>query len=146
MMSENMKQFEQRLRRTPLKPVPADWRAEILSAVREVQVSRPSPFVSRRSSFSTLKEQIASVLWPHPTAWAGLAAVWICVFALNFAIREKAPVTSEKAAPPSPAVIAQLMKQQRLYAELMGPAETRDAERPKSMPNRPRTQRAEFLV
>jgi len=36
-MNPEMEPFEQRLRRQPVKPVPAAWRAEILAAARAAQ-------------------------------------------------------------------------------------------------------------
>ena len=67
------------------------------------------------------------MLWPHPKAWAGLAAVWILIFAVDFSVRDKSPVMAEKAAPPSPEVIVELKQQQRMLAELIGAGQAREA-------------------
>ena len=130
--------FEQRLQRQPLRQAPAEWRAEILAAAREEQAIRHSSFVICHSWLSTL-------LWPHPKAWTGLAAVWICIFVLNFSMRDKAPVMAEKSAPPSPEVIVELRQQQRMLAELIGANQTREAETPKFLPL-PRSERVEILM
>ena len=118
--------FEQRLQRQPLRQIPAEWRAEILGggAASHSRQRRASP---SRFWLSTLNSQLSTFFWPHPKAWAGLAAVWILIFAVNFSMRDKSPVVAEKAAPPSPEVIVELKQQQRMLAELIGA--TRDARR-----------------
>ena len=135
-----MDDFEQRLQRQPLRQIPAEWRWEILSAAK--CASRPAP---RGSFLSTISYQLSTLLWPHPKAWAGLAAVWILIFAVNFSIRDKAPVMAEKAAPPSPEVIAELRQQQRMLAELIGSSQAREADLPRFLPQ-PRSERVEILM
>jgi hypothetical protein len=124
-----MDDFEQKLGRQPLRQVPAEWREEIL-AVAEC-ASRPAP----RVSF------LATLFWPHPKAWAGLAAVWILIFALDFSMRDNSPVVAEKSAPSSPEVIVELKQQQRMLAELMGPRETRVTGTSKTFDRQPRSER-----
>jgi len=139
-------EFEQKLSRQPLRQVPPEWRADILAAAREAQASRhPSP-VTHHSWLSTLNSQLSTVFWPHPKAWACLAAVWIFIFAVNFSLRDTSPCVAEKSAPPSPEVIVELKSQQRLFAELMGPREMMDADRRKIFPPKPRSERVEILM
>jgi hypothetical protein len=138
--------FESRLQRQPLRPVPPAWRAEILAAAREAQ---PVHHVSRQphqSFLSTLNQQLATLLWPHPKAWAGLAAVWIFILAVNFSLRDPAPRVAEKSAPPSPEVIVELRQQQLLLAELIGPRVAHDADRPRIFTPKPRGERAELVA
>ena len=132
--------FEQKLQRQPLRRVPAEWRREILSVAE--RASRTAP---RASFLSTLNTQLSTLLWPHPAAWAGLAAVWILIFAVDFSIRDTTPVMAEKSAPLSPETLAELKQQQRMLAELIGPAQTREAEPAKFLPQ-PRSERVEILV
>ena len=109
--------FEQKLQRQPLKKVPGEWRAEILAAASRRVDRDPSPGHAPLL-LSTFNHQLSTFLWPHPKAWAGLAAVWIFIFAVNFSMRDTSPVMAEKSAPPSPEVIVELKKQQRMLAEL----------------------------
>ena len=142
----NPDDFEHRLARLPVKEIPGEWRADILSAARAAQ---PAPHASRLTPhgwLSTLNSQLSSFFWPHPKAWAGLAAVWVCIVALNFSTRDKSVMMAEKVSPPSAEVIVELRKQQKLYAELMGSNEPREADRPKDGTLRPRTQRVEILT
>ncbi|MGA2852973.1 MAG: hypothetical protein ABSE90_02410 [Verrucomicrobiota bacterium] len=138
--------FESRLSRQPLRQIPAGWRGEILSAAREGQTIRHSSFVIRRSWLSTLNSQLSTILWPHPRAWAGLAAVWILILAVDFSVRDKTPVMAEKAAPPSQEVIVELKQQQRMLAELIGARDTSDADRSKLWAPQPRSQCVEILM
>ena len=138
--------FEQHLRRQPLRPVPGEWRGEILAAARAAQPSFQSSPVARSSWLSTLNTRLSTIFWPHPKAWAGLAAVWVFILLLNFSMRDKSPVLAEKSLPPSPEVVAQLQKQQRMFAELVGLNEPHDVDRNKTASPKPRSERVEILV
>jgi hypothetical protein len=141
-----MKNFEQRLSRQPLRQIPPAWRAEILVAARDVQASRhPSP-VTRHNWLATFSQQLSTLFWPHPKAWAGLAAVWILVFAVNFSMRDGSPRLAVTSAPPSPEVMVELKKQQWMFAELVGANEPLDANRRKFFLPRPRSERLEILM
>lgn len=61
-------------------------------------------------------------------------------------MRDTSPRVVEKSAPPSPEVIVELKKQQRMFAELMGPAQPVDADRQKIFTPKPRSERVEFLM
>jgi hypothetical protein len=137
-----MDNFEQKLQRQPLRQVPAEWRGEILAAATSCHSSR----VTCLSFLSTLNAQLSTLLWPHPRAWAGLAAIWILILVVNFSMRDKTPVSAEKSSSPSPEVIVELRQQQRLLAELIGPRDIRDADRSKSFVPQPRSERAEIVA
>ncbi len=138
-MTNNMDEFEKQLSRQPLREVPAEWRAEILSAAAAATpVAVPRPFF-----LSTLNAQLSTVLWPCPQAWAGLAAIWMVIFAVNFSMRDQKPAEAEKSPPPSPQILAELKQQRQMLVEMIG--QTTDAEPPKMMPL-PRSQRMEFLT
>jgi hypothetical protein len=138
-------QFEQRLRRQPVKPIPSAWREEILSAARAAG-SRPSTLDPRPSVLSTISHQLSTLLWPHPKAWAGLAAVWLVIFAVNFATADKTTVTAGNIPPASADTLKGLRHQEQLLAELNDQPEPREAERPKVVPPRPRSQRREEVL
>jgi hypothetical protein len=154
MMNDEMEQFERRLSRQPLRQVPAEWREEILVATdvnrrqaTSCEVGRGFTSAATRSSWlSTLNAQLSTLLWPHPRAWAGLAAVWILILAVDFSARDRLPVMVEASVPPSPEVMVELRQQQRLLAELIGPRDLSAADRSKSLVPQPRSERTEILT
>jgi len=146
--------FEQRLTRQPLRPVPAEWRAEILARAGDFQ----SPSVAsataadggckppaRASQLSTFNAQPLS-LWerlfgPNPLAWAGLAAVWVVLFAVNRGGGEAtSPVaTAGRANEPKQADVAEIVRERRReMAELLNLDEPKVAlpARPEDPPKR----------
>ncbi|MGB7770194.1 MAG: hypothetical protein WBN22_15275 [Verrucomicrobiia bacterium] len=137
--------FESQLQRQPLRRIPAGWRAEILREGRRVAVPETGNINAVSPSKLNWRAMLTNIFWPNPQAWAGLAAIWILILAVDFSMRDKSPVVADKSAPPSPQVIAELRQQQRLLVELLGSSQTREAEPPKFLP-RPRTARAEILT
>ena len=140
MMNEETEQFENRLRRQSLRQIPAEWRAEIVG-----QASRRSSLAGAKKmetgKMPVLLHILREFFWPNPKAWAGLAAIWIFILLLNFSTRDQTPVLAEKVSPPSPEVLVELKKQQRMFAELMGSTAPSDADRPKFIP-KPRSESA----
>ncbi len=77
-----MTPFEKRLAETPLRPIPPEWRREILAAA---QVPRSCwSFAALLPAIQNPKSKIQNLLWPHPYAWAALAACWIVIATLSF--------------------------------------------------------------
>jgi len=145
-MSEELEQFERHLSRQPVRRVPAEWRAEILAAARDAQAAQARSRVTHYSLLSILKSRVSAVLWPHPAAWAGLAAAWILIAAVNFSDRDRSPGIAEDFTPPSPTMLAELKQERRMLAELMGTREPSDADRAKPATARPRTEWVEILT
>ena len=146
MMNDETEQFEQRLRRQTVKTIPVEWRVEILESARDAQAARHASRITHPSFLSTFHHQLSALLWPHPKAWAGLAAVWVIIFAVNFSVRDGSSKLAAKSAPPSPEVVVELKKQQRMFAELVGANEPPDADRQKIFSPKPRSERTEILV
>lgn len=72
--------LEDRLARIPRRGLPEDLRKTCVELARDATAPRPArrtPEPTRRSS------PWFSWLWPHPVAWAGLAAVWCTILALH---------------------------------------------------------------
>ena len=140
-MNDEPNQFERRLSRQPLRSVPRDWRTDILAAARAAQTPvhavRPAP----RPWFAAIRQQVSAFFWPHPKAWAGLAAIWVLIFLLHLSVGdEAAPRTVAQSAPPSPEAVVELRQQQKLFAELVGSTEPRAADLRKTYPGHPRTE------
>ena len=143
-----MNEFEQKLSHQPLRRIPDEWRAEILREGRRAAVpNNNNTWDADTASLPQLNWRTAflNFFWPNPKAWAGLAAVWIFIFAVNFSMRDSSSRVAEKAAPPSPEVVAELRHQKLLFAQLIGSSDAREAEPPKFFP-RPQTERVEILT
>ena len=116
-----MNEFEQLLRSQKPRQIPASWRLEILTAARAAQKSET---VNRPPHIFNFKFLILNCLWPHPKAWAGLAAVWLVIGWLNWsAMRpDEAMMASHRSQPSviSPGQLASLTEQRRLQRELLG--------------------------
>src|ERR1035438_2914387 len=93
----NPDDFEKRLERQPLRQMPGKWREEILAASRRASPAHHASRVTHhpppsRSLLSTLNHQLSTILWPHPTAWAGLAAVWLVILGVNLTTQDASTV------------------------------------------------------
>jgi hypothetical protein len=146
-MNDEKEPFEQRLNRQPLRPVPAEWRAGILRAAQAVQVTEESvhlPAASQNGWRHVVGRELRALFWPNPKAWAGMAAVWVLIAIINFSMRDTTPQIAEKSAPPSPAALAELRNQQRMFVELSGQGETQEADRQKNIPLKPHSERTKF--
>ena len=129
--------FEKRLQRRPLRQIPSEWREDILKAAT---LSDHSPFVIRHSVLSTLTSRLSSILWPHPKAWAGLAGVWVVIFALQFASRGSSHVMASISASQPSTFLMSLKDQQQTLAELMGYNPPNDADQPRRVSPQPRSE------
>jgi hypothetical protein len=141
--------FEKHLQSQPVRQVPAEWRDGVLSAARLAVRPQPVPRIARDglwAVFSTLNSQLSTLLWPHPAAWAGLAAAWVVILGLSFTTRDAALYVARGVSSPSPQVFMAFQEQQRLLNELVGPREIPTAERPKAAPPRPRSERRSRLM
>jgi hypothetical protein len=131
-------QFENRLRRQPVKPVPPAWRAEILSAAERATDSAHASRITHHVPWWR------ELFWPFPQAWAALASAWLLIVGLNVVSHESLPSTiAAQTAPPSPQMRELLKQQERLFAELVGPLDSSVADRPKPAAPQPRSARRE---
>ena len=84
----NDSDLEQRLRRQAFRKPPAAWREEMLAAAdagRSVRLTRKSERVP------AWRQRMRELFWPHPVAWAALAAIWLGIGAVHVTMRESAP-------------------------------------------------------
>ena len=112
----NDERFEASLRQAKIRPVPADWRADVLAAARAAEEG--SSAEARRLEPSALPW--GGWLWFRRLAWGGLAAAWVAIFALNWAANRPGGPGSVEAVF-SPEVMAVAMRQSQLLAN--GPEE-----------------------
>jgi hypothetical protein len=144
-MNDENEPFERQLSRQPLRPAPAEWREDILRAARQDGANERVES-ARQDWFAMARGRLMALFWPNPKAWAGLAAVWVVMALMNFSIRDPQAADlqlAEKPAPASPQVAEELKSQRQLFAELAGLPEVSDADRPKNIPSKPRSEWSE---
>src|SRR5438128_12321321 len=123
----NTDDFEERLQRQSLRPIPREWRREILDAARRAGDPQLSTLRSKATAEDglTINPQRTSwwreLLWPCPQAWAGLAVVWVVILALNGATREPGQVARTQGPPTAREMLMALQERQRLVPQLVGP-------------------------
>jgi hypothetical protein len=136
----NPDDFERQLQRQSFRPVPVEWRAEILAA--SATAVRPAP---KPSLGSVLNARLSSLLWPCPQAWAGLASAWVLILAVNLASREAKPATAAADANHSSGAVAGLFglwrQRQIELAGLAGPFPQPILPPPQPALPRPRSER-----
>jgi len=133
-------QFERRLSAQPVRQIPTEWRAQILS-VASAAGARHSAGDPRPGWLSTFNSQLSTLFWSHPKGWAGLAAVWVVILTLQLTSRDSTEIVAQNTPAPSPEMLIVLRQQKLLLAELVERPEPRAAERPKALPLRPRSDR-----
>jgi hypothetical protein len=141
----NPEDFEKQLKQRPLRQTPAEWRAEILGAANEAAAKNAVPVDSRVSLWTIFKGWIASGLELKPKALAGLAAIWILIFALHFSTHDDSNFAVSRK-PDSKQVMAEVREQRLFFAELAGLKEPRDVEPPKRSLPQPHSERREQIV
>ena len=82
-----MNDFENELRKQPIRQVTGHWRTQILKEAR-----------AARTLNRELQPWWAVLLWPSPKAWGALAAAWVMIVGFSVATRESsAPEEKQRA-------------------------------------------------
>lgn len=136
-----MNDFEHRLQGEQPRQIPPTWREDILRQARaaaETQETaatgaRPPQTGWLRSAMAALRNHLTapgspslahSLLWPHPKAWATLAALWMAIGCLHWASKEPAaPTLASNPVQPASRSSVELLclaEQLRLQRELLG--------------------------
>jgi hypothetical protein len=136
--------FENQLKQRPLRQAPGEWRAEILGAAKAA-ANESAGEEPRISVWAWFKGWIAAGMELRPKALAGLAAIWILIFALHFTTRDDSNFAASRK-PESEQIMAEVREQRLLFTELAGLKEAHDADLPKHPLPRPRSERREQVV
>src|SRR5881394_3386343 len=134
----NTGDFEKRLERQDMRPIPREWREEILNAARRAGDPQPSTLNPQPTSWWR------ELLWPSPQAWAGLAVAWVLILGLNAATREPVQVVTAQSTAPAREVLMALKERRRLLAELAGSPTQVEPQKP--LAPRPRSELSQRTV
>ena len=140
----NPEDFEKQLKQRPLRQAPAEWRAEILGAAKAA-ANKSAREEAGASVWTTFKDWITAGMELRPKALAGLAAIWILIFALHFSTHDDSHFAVSRK-PESKQIMAEVREQRLFFAELAGLKEPRDAEPPKRPLPQPHSERREQVV
>jgi hypothetical protein len=102
--------FENQLQRTPMREIPAEWRAEILMRAEGGR---------RKAEGRQAASWWRDLLWPSPVAWAALGCVWVVIVAAN-ADWDGARSQQQTEAPVSPETMIARLAQERSFTESKG--------------------------
>ena len=135
--------FEKKIERQKVRPLPAAWREEIMRTAHESALSgQPSV----RESVQPLPLRVAlklwmELFWPARRIWAGLAVAWVVIVFMNLAGARHLEMASHDFTPPSPAVLMAWREQEWAFVGMSEPAATKEVDHPKTVAPRPRSER-----
>ncbi len=104
--------FEDQLRRVPMREVPAGWRGEILGERMRDEGGR------RKGNTDSAQSWWRDLLWPSPLAWGALACVWVVIAAANADWRREQPRPAVVSV--TPEAIMMRLAQERSLSENKG--------------------------
>ena len=136
--------FEKKLERQKVRPLPAAWREEILRTANESALSGQA---SVRESVQPLPLRVAlklwlELFWPARRIWAGLAVAWAVIVFVNLDVARHSELASHDFTPPSPAVLMAWREEEWAFLGMSEPATTKAADRPKTVAPQPRSERS----
>ncbi len=106
-------------------------------AVASVRPAEPLPSLAPRTASPGWWREL---IWPLRHAWAGIAAVWLVMWAVNWERPEAPQTTRNENYAAMPVILGTMEEQSRMLAELMPPATREPAEPPRRNPP-PRSER-----
>ncbi len=125
----------------PTPEIQSRWEKAIQAVAdvnRRKQPVRELTFAATLANAVRLSFQ--ELIWPCRHVWAGLAAVWVVIFAVNFSAHDPGLIAG-KSPPPTREMILTFRQQEKLLAELVGPNEPHVAAPLKPLSPRPSSER-----
>jgi hypothetical protein len=126
----NSNDFEKKLARQPMRAVPGEWRARVLREAVAAVCDRRGLAQSERRSQTAATVWWRELLWPRPTAWAGLAAAWV-IIAVFHAATPAAPVVAWQMTAPQETIRHFAEQRRELAALLSSSSEIAAPQQPK---------------
>jgi hypothetical protein len=122
-----------------------------LDAIRQEAV-RAAADANRRSApgrdfafaaavLHALTAPFRELIFPARRIWAGFAFVWLAIVAVNLADSDRAEIAGNKSGSIHSGSLAAWKQEQRMFSELLGPAEAYEADKPESGSPKPRSER-----
>jgi hypothetical protein len=133
-------EFENKLKRQPLRQIPRDWREDILRTAQE----NASAAVKRREPVLIRAILIAwrELIQPFRYTWSGMAALWVVFWMVNARLEiSDSPTRSTIGASAASQSIRLFEEQRQALAELTGRSDPAPAEPPRESRSKPRSER-----
>ena len=128
--------FENQLQLQPWRRLPAEWREDILLAARRASAPRPDAVAT--PALPWWRE----LFWPSPVAWAGAAACWALIFALNRESAAAGAGDQHAKSPPAAVVRLALAERRHLLSSLADSPAAPPNPSPVPLRPRPRSERS----
>ena len=128
--------FESQLQLQPWRRLPAEWREDILLAAR--QAGAPEPATVPTPATRWWRE----LFWPSPLAWAGAAACWALIFALNREPTASGGENQHASVPPAAVIRLALAERRHLLSSLADSPAAPPNPSPVPLRPRPRSERS----
>ena len=120
-------------------------RTKVLSATLQAQAKQAAATTSRPEGSWAVRagrNLWLGLIWPARGIWAGFAFVWLVIVAVNLANADHGvPMLAKRTPVSSETLMVFQQQQQRLLAEFLGASEAGEADRPKPVAPRPRSER-----
>lgn len=114
---------------------------------RAIQAASRTQPVRRHTPATAFREWAQDVIWPYRRVWAGLAAAWVMILAGNLSLHDHPQTFTAKASAPSQEMIMAFKDRQDILAELLADhSAPREAQRPKSLLPKPRTENVRIMT
>ncbi|MBI5683958.1 MAG: hypothetical protein HZC54_02660 [Verrucomicrobia bacterium] len=118
----NSDDFEKKLKRQPMRAIPAEWRAQMLREARLAAAPEPMPRLA----------WWRKLLWPRPIAWASLAAAWVIIAILHTLTPAVPSLVAQQTPSPRETMLRFAEQRRELAALLNLSAETTAPQKSKS--------------
>jgi hypothetical protein len=136
----NSDEFEHKLKRQPIRRIPADWRDDILQTARE----QASPAAERSRPALIRAALIAwrELIQPFRYAWTGMAALWMVFWVVNARLEiTDSPTRSAIVTSAATDRIRLFEEQRQVLVELTGRIDLSPVEPPQESRPKPRSER-----
>lgn len=98
-------------------------------------------FTFAATVWHALTTPFRELIWPARRIWAGFALVWLAIVAVNLADSDRGEIAESKSKSLQSGTLMAWEQEQKLCRDLLGPADAYEADKPKSVSPKPRSER-----